>query len=79
MTFLVFCVFDLKSAPREDYLYAYMDLATLGLRPIVDMAKVPRLLHALLDGLLMQKIVDAAAIAEDLVVQTRETLAPPVF
>jgi hypothetical protein len=35
MTFLVFCVFDLNSAAREDYLYAYMDLATLGLRQTV--------------------------------------------
>ena len=35
MTFLVFCVFDLKSATREDYLYTYMDLATLGLRQTV--------------------------------------------
>jgi hypothetical protein len=35
MTFLVFCVFDLKGATREDYLYAYMDLATLGLRQTV--------------------------------------------
>ena len=35
MTFLVFCVFDLKNATREDYLYTYMDLATLGLRQTV--------------------------------------------
>lgn len=35
MTFLVFCVFDLKSATREDYLYAYMDLDALGLRQTV--------------------------------------------
>ena len=35
MTFLVFCVFDLKSATREDYLYAYLDLATLGLHQTV--------------------------------------------
>jgi hypothetical protein len=35
MTFLVFCVFELRSATREDYLYAYMDLATLGLRQTV--------------------------------------------
>jgi hypothetical protein len=35
MTFLVFCVFDLKHATREDYLYAYMDLAELGLRQTV--------------------------------------------
>jgi hypothetical protein len=32
MTYLVFCVFDLKNANREDYLYAYMDLEALGLR-----------------------------------------------
>ena len=35
MTFLVFCVFELKNATREDYLYAYMDLAALGLRQTV--------------------------------------------
>ena len=29
MTYLVFCVFDLKNANREDYLYAYMDLEAL--------------------------------------------------
>jgi hypothetical protein len=32
MSYLVFCVFDLKNARREDYHYAYMDLADLGLR-----------------------------------------------
>jgi hypothetical protein len=35
MTILVFCVFDLTHATREDYLYAYMDLADLGLRQTV--------------------------------------------
>ena len=35
MTFLVFCVFDLTHATREDYLYAYMDLADLGLRQTI--------------------------------------------
>jgi hypothetical protein len=35
MSYLVFCVFDLKQANRDDYLYAYMDLAGLGLRKIV--------------------------------------------
>jgi hypothetical protein len=35
MTCLVFCVFDLKLATREDYLYTYMDLSTLGLRQTV--------------------------------------------
>jgi hypothetical protein len=36
MTYLVFCVFDLKNAHRDDYLYAYMDLAALGLRQTVE-------------------------------------------
>jgi hypothetical protein len=35
MSYLVVCVFDLKRSPREDYLYAYMDLAALGLRKVV--------------------------------------------
>ena len=41
MTFLVVCVFDLKHATREDYLYAYMDLAELGLRQIVKSENGP--------------------------------------
>ena len=41
MSYLVFCVFDLKGASREDYLYAYMDLATLGLRKIVKSENGP--------------------------------------
>ena len=41
MTFLVFCVFDLKHATREDYLYAYMDLAELGLRQTVKSENGP--------------------------------------
>lgn len=35
MSFLVFCVFDLKDAKHDDYMYAYMDLAVLGLRKTV--------------------------------------------
>jgi hypothetical protein len=41
MTFLVFCVFDLKHATREDYLYAYMDLADLGLKQTVKSENGP--------------------------------------
>lgn len=35
MSYLVFCVFDLRNARREDYLYAYMDLEQIGLRRVV--------------------------------------------
>ena len=41
MTYLVFCVFDLKNANREDYLYAYMDLEELGLRKTLKSDKGP--------------------------------------
>ena len=41
MSYLVFCVFELKSANREDRLYAYMDLAALGLRRIVKSESGP--------------------------------------
>ncbi len=56
-----------------------LHLQSLGLKPKVDMAMVPRLLHAMLDGLLMQKIVDSAAIQEEFVLQTLETLAFALF
>ena len=32
MNYLVLCVFDLRNANRDDYKYAYMDLAEIGLR-----------------------------------------------
>ncbi len=35
MSYLVFCIFELKNATREDYLYAYADLAELGLKKTV--------------------------------------------
>jgi hypothetical protein len=35
VSYLVFCVFDLKTSDREDYLYLYMDLGEIGLRRVV--------------------------------------------
>ena len=32
MNYLVFCIFELRKASREDYMYAYADLARLGLK-----------------------------------------------
>ena len=55
------------------------NMGTLGLKPKIDPAKVPRLLHALLDGLLMQKIVDPDAIKEDDVIEALEILAGAFF
>jgi hypothetical protein len=41
MSYFVFCVFDLKGASREDYLYAYVDFAALGLRKQVQSENGP--------------------------------------
>jgi hypothetical protein len=41
MATLVFCVFDLSHATREDYLYAYMDLADIGLRQTIKSENGP--------------------------------------
>ena len=51
----------------------------LGLRPKIDPQFVPRILHALLDGLLLQKFVDPAAIGDDSVVQALEIIAASLF
>ena len=50
-------------------------LMALGLRPKIEMSKIPRLLHAMLDGMLMQKIVDPEAITEEFVIEALETMA----
>ncbi len=41
MTYLVFCVFDIKNASRDDHLYAYMDLSALGLSKTVKSENGP--------------------------------------
>lgn len=51
----------------------------LGLRPKIDPKFIPRLLHALLDGMLMQKIVDPEAIRDADVIHALETLAASLF
>ena len=51
----------------------------LGLRPKIDPRFIPRMFHALLDGLLMQKIVDPDSIKDEDVIQALETLAASLF
>ena len=55
------------------------NLENLGLRCKIDPKKVPRLLHALLDGLLMQKIVDPDSITEDDVLEALGTMSQSLF
>jgi AcrR family transcriptional regulator len=54
-------------------------LDALGLESRIEIAKIPRLMHALLDGLLMQKIVDPEAIPEEFVMQALETMGFALF
>jgi AcrR family transcriptional regulator len=65
------------SAQVEEHLKEHLD--RLGLQAKIDPTKVPRLLHAMLDGLLLQKIVDPDAIEEELVLQALETMAAALF
>ena len=55
------------------------NLDKLGLTPKVKPAQIPRLLHALLDGLMMQKLVDPEAVQEDEVLEALETMAGALF
>lgn len=61
----------------DDHLTANLD--RLGLVPKVPAAQIPRLLHALLDGLLMQKVIDPDAVQEDEVISALESLALALF
>ena len=65
------------SAQVEQHLQEHLD--ALGLRPRVAASKIPRLLHALLDGLLMQKIVDPDAVQEEFVIEALEAMAQALF
>jgi AcrR family transcriptional regulator len=55
------------------------NLKRLGLRPKVDPDKIPRLLHALLDGMMMQKIVDPGAVSDEQVIEALVMLAQALF
>ncbi|MET0386943.1 MAG: TetR/AcrR family transcriptional regulator [Polyangiales bacterium] len=52
---------------------------SLGLRPKIDAAFLPRILHALLDGFALQKIVDPESVGDEQVVHALETIAASLF
>jgi hypothetical protein len=54
-------------------------IESLGLEARIEISKIPRLVHAMLDGLLMQKIVDPDAITEEFVIECLETMAAALF
>jgi AcrR family transcriptional regulator len=51
------------------------NIEALGLRTKIDPAFIPRILHALLDGLLLQKLVDPASVDDAQVTSAIETIA----
>lgn len=51
----------------------------LGLRPKIDPAFLPRIMHALLDGLALQKMLDPDSISDEQVVNALETIAASLF
>jgi TetR/AcrR family acrAB operon transcriptional repressor len=53
--------------------------STLGVRPKLPMALLPRVLNGLLDGLVMQHFVDPDALDEQQVVSAIETIALSLF
>ena len=65
------------SAQVHEHLMEQM--VRIGFTPRLPAAIVPRLLHALLDGFLMQAIVDPAATSEDEIVSALELLATSLF
>jgi AcrR family transcriptional regulator len=51
----------------------------LGLRPKIDPAFLPRIMHAIMDGFALQKMVDPESISDDQVVGALETIAVSLF
>ena len=65
------------SAQVEEHLAGHLN--ALGLQPKIHISKIPRVLHAMLDGLMMQKIVDPDAVPEEFVIEALETMAAALF
>lgn len=65
------------SSQVEDDLRANAE--ALGLRSKIDLQFVPRILHALLDGLLLQRIFDPSAISDEQVIHSLEVIAAALF
>ena len=65
------------SSQVEEHLAGHLN--TLGLQPKIHISKIPRMMHAVLDGLLMQKICDPDAITEEFVIEALEMIAAGLF
>jgi hypothetical protein len=69
--------FRFASAQVEEHLR--VNALALGLQPKIDPSFIPRILNGLLDGLLMQRIVDPESIKDEQVIESLETIAASLF
>ncbi|MCB9667787.1 MAG: TetR/AcrR family transcriptional regulator [Myxococcales bacterium] len=69
--------YNLATSQIIEYLEPHM--LELGLQPRLPLDMLPRILHGLLDGLVMQTIVDPAALDPERVIQSLEILAAYMF
>lgn len=69
--------FRLASSQAEEHLRTNAD--ALGVRSKIDLHFVPRILNALLDGLLMQRICDPESITDEQVLHSLEVIAASLF
>jgi AcrR family transcriptional regulator len=65
------------SSQIEEHLRANAE--ALGLRCKIDLKFLPRIIHALLDGLLMQRISDPESITDEQVLHSLELIAAGLF
>ena len=65
------------SSQTEEHLRANAE--ALGLHSKVDLHFLPRIMHALLDGLLLQRIFDPETISDEQVINALETIAASLF
>ena len=69
--------YKFASAQVEEHLRTNAE--ALGLRSKIDYKFVPRIMHALFDGLLLQKIFDPETITDEQVIQSVEIIAAALF
>lgn len=65
------------SSQVEEHLRANAE--ALGLHSKIDPAFLPRIMHALMDGLLMQKIFDPESVSDEQVIHAFEVIAAGLF
>jgi AcrR family transcriptional regulator len=69
--------FRFASSQVEEHLR--VNALALGVRPKIELSFIPRILNGLLDGLVLQRIVDPEAVKDEVVLEALETIAVALF